>query len=57
MKRYVVKVQQVRVREVEVDAPNEQDAVKKAVAFVKKEGLINHKSPTFVATATYKGEV
>lgn len=57
MKRYVVKVQQVRVREVEVDAPNEQDAVKQAVAFVKKEGLINHKAPTFVATATYKGEV
>lgn len=57
MKRYIVKVQQVRVREVEVDAHNEQEAVKKAVAFVKKEGLINHKSPTFVATATYKGEV
>lgn len=57
MKRYVVKVQQIRVREVEIDAHNEQEAVKRAVAFVKKEGLINHKSPTFVATATYKGEV
>lgn len=57
MKRYVVKVQQVRVREVEIDAHNEQESVKRAVAFVKKEGLINHKSPTFVATATYKGEV
>lgn len=57
MKRYVVKVQQVRVREVEVDAQSEQEAVKQAVAFVKREGLINHKSPTFVATATYKGEV
>ena len=57
MKRYVVKVQQVRVREVEIDAHNEQEAVKRAVAFVKKEGLINHKAPTFVATATYKGEV
>lgn len=57
MKRYIVKVQQVRVREVEIDAHNEQEAVKRAVAFVKKEGLINHKSPTFVATATYKGEV
>lgn len=57
MKRYVVKVQQIRVREVEIDAHNEQEAVKRADAFVKKEGLINHKSPTFVATATYKGEV
>ena len=57
MKRYVVKVQQVRVREVEVDAQSEQEAVKQAVAFVKREGLINHKSQTFVATATYKGEV
>ena len=55
MKRYSVQVQQIRVRECEVEAVDEKDAEKKAIAFVKKEGLINHKAPCWKTCVTYKG--
>ena len=56
MKRYSVIVRQVRVREIEIDALDEKDAAKKAVRFVKQEGLINHKAPTWQTDVTYRGE-
>ena len=55
MKRYLVQVQQIRVRECEVEAVDEKDAEKKAILTVKREGIINHKTPVYKTLVTYKG--
>ena len=55
MKRYLVQVQQIRVRETEVEAVDEKDAEKKAILAVKREGIINHKTPVYKTLVTYKG--
>lgn len=57
MKRYAVTVRQIRVREVEIDATDEKEAAKKAIRFVKQEGLINHKAPTWQTDVKYSGEL